>query len=130
MMYNILLNFCAEKTQEMCVKAFNVNPYNYNFEYIPDRLKTQEMCSDVYDNCSCPITDDIPDCFITPEMIANSDGCCDSCDDKFHGYKERKAQKAQIKDELTPIAWHPDRVINLWSYKNKITCVYMHNEQL
>ena len=105
MMYNILLNFCAEKTQEMCVKAFNVNPYNYNFEYIPDW-------------------------FITPEMIENSDGCCDSCDDKFHGYKERKAQKAQIKDELTPIAWHPDRVINLWSYKNKITCVYMHNEQL
>ena len=102
-------------TQEMCVKAFNVNPYNYNFEYIPDRLKTQEMCSDVYDNCSCPITDDIPDWFITPEMIENSDGCCDSCDDKFHGYKERKAQKAQIKDELTPIAWHPDRVIN-WCF--------------
>ena len=100
-------------TQEMCVKAFNVNPYN--FEYIPDRLKTQEMCSDVYDNCSCPITDDIPDWFITPEMIENSDGCCDSCDDKFHGYKERKAQKAQIKDELTPIAWHPDRVIN-WCF--------------
>ena len=52
-------------------------------------------------------------------MIENSDGCCDSCDDKFHerfnGYKERKAQKAQIKDELTPIAWHPDRVID-WCF--------------
>ena len=30
----------------------------------------------------------------------------------FNGYKERKTQKAQIKDELLPIAWHPDRVID------------------
>ena len=27
----------------------------------------------------------------------------------FNGYKERKVQKAQIKAELLPIAWHPDR---------------------
>ena len=27
---------------------------------------------------------------------------------KWHeGYKKRKAQKAKIKEELMPIAWHP-----------------------
>ena len=31
-------------------------------------------------------------------------------DDVFiTGYKQRKAQKAQIKEELMPVAWHPDR---------------------
>ena len=30
----------------------------------------------------------------------------------YKGYKERKAQKAKIKEELLPIAWHPDRVMN------------------
>ena len=48
-------------------------------------------------------------------MIENGGGCCDSCDDEFrewcNGYKKRKAKKAQIKAELLPIAWHPDRVI-------------------
>ena len=30
----------------------------------------------------------------------------------YKGYQKRKAQKAKIKEELLPIAWHPDRVIN------------------
>ena len=34
-------------------------------------------------------------------------------EDKFFecndGYKKRKAQKASIKEELMPIAWHPSR---------------------
>ena len=33
------------------------------------------------------------------------------CDDELNewndGYKKRKAQKAQIKEELLPFAWHP-----------------------
>ena len=28
-------------------------------------------------------------------------------------YKDCKVQKAKIKEELLPVAWHPDRVINL-----------------
>ena len=102
-------------SKEMCAKAFSVNPYN--FEYMPDRFKNQEMCSDKY-NYSREV-DDIPDWFITQEMIENSDGCCASRNNELHdwlnGYKERKAQKAQIKDELTPSAWHPDRVID-WCF--------------
>ena len=30
----------------------------------------------------------------------------------YNGYKKRKAQKAKIKEELLPITWHPDRVID------------------
>ena len=37
----------------------------------------------------------------------------DDDEDKFfewyNGYKKREAQKAQIKKELMPIAWHPSR---------------------
>ena len=37
----------------------------------------------------------------------------DNDEDKFFewydGYKKRKAQKASIKKELMPIAWHPSR---------------------
>ena len=38
------------------------------------------------------------------------------CDDKinelFEGYKNHKAQRAKIKEELLPIAWHPNRVMD------------------
>ena len=30
----------------------------------------------------------------------------------YDGYKKRTAQKAKIKEELLPIAWHPNRVMN------------------
>ena len=30
----------------------------------------------------------------------------------YDGYKKRKAQKATIKEELLPIAWHPDCVMD------------------
>ena len=29
--------------------------------------------------------------------------------DWYNGHKKRKAQKAKIKDDLIPIAWHPSR---------------------
>ena len=34
------------------------------------------------------------------------------------GYQKRKAQKAKIKEELLPIAWHPDRVMD-WCMLDK-----------
>ena len=30
----------------------------------------------------------------------------------YHEYQKRKAQKAKIKDDLVPIAWYPDRVMD------------------
>ena len=57
----------------------------------------------------------VPDCFVTEQQI---DVWYD--DDYWHhddemiewykGYKKRKSQKASIKKELMPIAWHPDCV--------------------
>ena len=46
----------------------------------------------------------------------DGDYLVDDDDDKFFkwydGYKKRKTQKAQIKKELMPIAWHLDRVMD------------------
>ena len=104
------------KTQEMCDEAVDKDPWN--FKYVPDCFKTQEMCSDKFN--SSEEVDDIPDWFITLEMIEIGSRCCGaSCDDEFdewfNGFKERKAQKAQIKDELMPIAWHPSRAVD-WCF--------------
>ena len=30
----------------------------------------------------------------------------------YEGYKKQKAQTAKIKEELLPIAWNPDRVMD------------------
>ena len=71
MMYNILLNFCAEKTLEMCEKAVDKDPRNLkyvpyshishemrvkaidrypkNLRYVPDKFKTQNMCDKAVD---------------------------------------------------------------------------------
>ena len=104
------------KTQELCNKAFDRS--HSSFVYIPDCFKTQEMCSDKF--YFSDEVDDIPDWFITLEMIEIvSRPCCASCDDEFdewfNGYNERKAQKAQIKDELIPITWHPSRAVD-WCF--------------
>ena len=61
----------------------------------------------------------LPDWFIIQEMIENGSGCC-GCSKKgfrewFKGYKQRKAKKYQIKDELASIASHPDIVID-WCF--------------
>ena len=103
-------------TQELCNKAFDRS--HSSFMYIPDCFKTQEMCSDKF--YFSDEVDDIPDWFITLEMIEIfSRPCCAGCDfefdEWFNSYKERKAQKAQIKAELLAIAWHPDRVID-WCF--------------
>ena len=31
---------------------------------------------------------------------------------RHDGYQKRKAQKAKIKEELLPIAWHPNHVMD------------------
>ena len=65
----------------------------------------------------------LPDWFVTREWMwmwyddyYDDDGDHwdnDDDEDKFFewydGYKKRKAQKASIKEELLPIAWHPLR---------------------
>ena len=53
----------------------------------------------------------VPNRFVTQQQVKLRDGYC--IDDRlikwYDGYKKRKAQKAQIEEELMPTAWHPSR---------------------
>ena len=56
---------------------------------------------------------DVPDLWVTQDLIqAWQDDTSKYHDDKviewYKGYKKCKAQKAKIKEELMPAAWHPD----------------------
>ena len=101
------------KAQEMCDDA--VMEDLYALEFVPDHFKTQEMWDrGVKDDSSS--LQFVPDWFVTRQgLYMWHDYCYDDDDDKdklfewYDGYKKRKAQKAQIKKELMPIAWHPSR---------------------
>ena len=107
----------------MCERSVLLNPSFLQF--VPDHFKTQKMCDD-------SVRDDpysskyIPDWFVTREGVDmwyddyyDDDGnhwdddayYCneDNFFEWYEGYRKRKAQKASIKEELLPIAWHPWR---------------------
>ena len=74
---------------------------------------TQEIC----DNA---VGDDlfslqfVPDWFMTQQKVKLWHDGNDHCNDDevigwYHYHHKRKAQKAQIKKELIPTAWHPSR---------------------
>ena len=75
-------------------------------EFVPEHLKAQEMCNEAVLRNPWMV-ERVPDYFVTQEMEEFID------DDVFitwyKGYIKRKAQKAKIKEELMPVAWHPDR---------------------
>ena len=95
----------------MCNKAVKKDPWALRFA--PYHLKTQKMCDDVV--WEDPFTlHFIPDWFITQQQLKTWDDYYGPCNNDrlikwYAGYKKRKAQKAKIKDELMPIAWHPSR---------------------
>ena len=72
----------------MCDKA--VRDYIFSLQFVPDWFVTQQQIDIWYD-------DDYV--YNDNEMIKSYDG-----------YKARKARKAKIKEELLPIAWHPNCV--------------------
>ena len=83
-----------------------------------NRFKTQKTCDKAVRNDHIFVrfvTDwSVPDWFVTQQRIKNiRDNINDWCYNKFiewyDGYKKRKAQKAQTKKDLIPIAWHPSR---------------------
>ena len=123
------------KTQDMCDEA--VEKYPWSLKYVPDWLKTQGMCERVVkdkqgalENVSdhfkiqgmrddavrkrLRLLEYVPDYFVTQQQVklwhdnayyCNDNGLIKWC----KGYHERKAQKAKIKKQLMPIAWHPSR---------------------
>ena len=107
----------------MCIKAIEVDPSF--LQLFPDHFKDKEMCDKAIKEDSSSLQF-VPDWFVTRKWVwmrcddyYDDDGDHwdnDDDEDKFFGwydgYQKRKAQKAKIKEELLPIAWHPDRVMD------------------
>ena len=82
-------------------------------EYVPDRLKTQEICNKVIEVGPFSLQY-VPDWFVTQQHVNLWHDDSEYHDDdeliNWHdGYQKRKAKKAKIKEELMPIVWHPSR---------------------
>ena len=64
------------------------------------------------------LLENVPDWFITQQQVKLWYDDYYHCDnevetvERYEGYKKRKAQKAQIIEDLIPIAWHPDRMMD------------------
>ena len=71
----------------MCDKAVKDDPSSLQF--VPDWFVTQEQIDIWYDD----------DYWYHDDELMKW----------YEGYKKRKTQKAKIKEELIPIAWHPSR---------------------
>ena len=102
------------KTEEMCDKALEGGPWS--LYGIPDNIKTQEMCNKAVEDDSSSFQF-APDRFVTQEQLDiwfddNYWYHNDEIIEWYKGYQKRKAQKAKIKEELLPITWHPDRVMD------------------
>ena len=83
------------------------------FFFIPDRFKTQEMCIKALEANQRQLKY-VPDWFLAHQQLKmwrNNDDYCnnDELIEWYEGHQKRKTQKAQIKKELMPIAWHPSR---------------------
>ena len=94
------------KTQEMCDKAIEIDPFT--LWHVPDNLKTQEMCIRTVE-AGLGLLQYVPDWFGTHQQIKilyDDDEYCDDDEliEQYNVYQKRKAQKAEIKEELLPIA--------------------------
>ena len=102
------------KTQEMCIKAVEVDPWQLGD--VPDHIKTQEICNKAVKDYLFSLRL-VPDWFVTQQKtdvwydddyVYNDNKMIEW----YKGYKKRKEQKAKLKDELVPTAWHPSRWLN------------------
>ena len=105
----------------MCERA--VEKYTLALEYVPDHLKTKKMRERVVEKYPWAL-EYVPDWFVKCEelnlwhdyLYHNNDRFVCFYHNKYdrfikwcNGYQKRKAQKAKIKEELMPIAWHASR---------------------
>ena len=90
----------------MCERAVWLGPSV--LQLVPDHFKTQEICDDAVRDESFSLQY-VPDWFVTQQQVKLRDNRLISW---YNGYQKRKAQKAKIKEELLPITWHPDRVMD------------------
>ena len=99
------LKFVPEnlQTQEMCKRVVEENPLL--LKYVPDRFKTKEICDKTVSHDPSSLQY-VPDYFVTQQQVKLRNGRLIKW---YNGYQKRQVQKAQIKKELMPIAWHPSR---------------------
>ena len=98
------------------IKAKDVDIEPRFLPLVPDRFKIQEMCEKAVKKCLW-LLKYVPDWFVTHQQMkiwCDDDEYCnyDKLIEWYKGYQKRKAQKAQIRKELMPIAWHPSRCWN------------------
>ena len=95
----------------MCSSAVRIELCS--LAYVPDHFKTQKRCGKaVKDNPS--FLQFVSDWFVTQQQLKiwhDDDYYNDGYEliDWYKDCQKRKSQKAQIKKELMPIAWHPSR---------------------
>ena len=95
------------KTQKMCNKAVQSEPWM--LEHVPDQYKTQKMCNEAVKSDPWML-EYVPDWFVTLEEMWHEDFDDDDVVITLRdAYIKRKIQKARIKEELMPVAWHPYR---------------------
>ena len=88
------------------------------FKFVPERFKTQEMCQKTVEKDPWML-DYTPDKFVNTDLIKiwqrNVSIWCIILGFGYNNrewhdrYIKRKAWKKNIKKELIPITWHPDR---------------------
>ena len=108
LLFDVLHHF---KSQEMCKRVVEENPQV--LKYVPDQFKIQKMCDDAVSNDPSSLQY-IPDWLVTQKQIGRWYDDIEYLDDDepdkwYNVYQKRKVQKAQIKEELMPIAWHPSK---------------------
>ena len=89
---------------------------------VPDHFKTQEIYDDAVRDESFSLQY-VPGWFVTQQQVNLWD---DRLISWYNGYQKRKAQKAKIKEELLPITWHPDRVMDWCVPKDQKKIVLDH----
>ena len=91
----------------MCNEAVQIDPWM--LEHVPDQYKTQKMCNEVV-RSNPWMLEHVPDWFVTLQEMWHEDFDDDDVLIMLRdAYIKRKIQKAKIKEELMPVAWHPDR---------------------
>ena len=100
------------KTQEMCIKAVDVDLWQ--LWDVPDDYKLQEMCdAAVREDPSFLIY--VPDWFLRQQQVNMwyddyyNDDNYNQVIGWHNGCQKRMVQKAKIKEDLMPIVWHPLR---------------------
>ena len=94
---------------------------------VPDQFRTQEMCEKAVEEWFYVIKY-VPNWSVTPKILeylgnskCSNKKVLDAPDDWRKGYKQCKAQKAQLKEELLPIARHPFRWLDWCIPENEKT---------